>query len=63
MAGAEQREIAIEGEVERVTFENRETGFRVVKVAVAGRRDLVTMVGVFPQVAVSAGAGARNSRD
>lgn len=61
MAGAEQREIAIEGEVERVTFENRETGFRVVKVAVAGRRDLVTMVGVFPQVAVGAKVRARGT--
>jgi len=52
-------EVAIEGEVERVTFENRETAFRVVKVAVQGRRDLVTIVGTFPQVAVGARVRAR----
>ena len=52
-------EVAIEGEVERVTFENRETAFRVVKVAVQGRRDLLTMVGTFPQVAVGARVRAR----
>lgn len=56
---AEPAEVAIEGEVQRITFENRENGFRVVKVLVPGRRDLVTMVGVFPQVAVGARVRAR----
>jgi exodeoxyribonuclease V alpha subunit len=56
---AEPREIAVEGEVERVTFENRETGFRVVKVAVEGRRDRLAIVGTFPQVAVGARVRAR----
>ncbi len=45
-------EVAIEGEVERITFENHETGFRVVKLAVAGRRGPFAIVGTFPQVAV-----------
>lgn len=56
-----QGEIAVEGEVERVTFENRETGFRVVKVSVDGRRDRVTLVGVFPQVAPGARVRARGT--
>jgi exodeoxyribonuclease V alpha subunit len=58
---ADQREIAIEGEVERITFENCETGFRVVKVAVEGRRDRLTVVGAFPQVAVGARLRARGT--
>ena len=29
----------IEGDVERVTFENVESGFRVIKVAVEGRAE------------------------
>lgn len=49
--GASQ-EVAIEGEVERITFENQETGFRVVKLAVSGRRGSLAVVGTFPQVAV-----------
>jgi len=52
-------DVAIEGEVERVTFENRETGFRVVKVAVPGRRDRLAVVGTFPQVAVGSRIRAR----
>ena len=55
----EPAEVAIEGEVERITFENRETGFRVVKVVVPGRRDILTIVGMFPQVAVGARVRAR----
>ena len=55
----QQREVSIEGEVERITFENRETGFRVVKVIVEGRRDRLSMVGTFPQVAVGARVRAR----
>ena len=56
---AEPAEVAFEGEVQRVTFENTENGFRVVKVLVPGRRDALTMVGVFPQVAVGARVRAR----
>jgi exodeoxyribonuclease V alpha subunit len=52
-------EIAIEGEVERVTFENVETGYRVVKVAVAGRKDRLAIVGTFPRVTVGARVRAR----
>ncbi len=55
------QEVAIEGEVERVTYENRETGFRVVKVAVPGRRDRVAVVGVFPSVAVGSRVRARGT--
>lgn len=58
---AEPSEIAIEGEVERITFENRETGFRVVKVAVEGRRQSLAIVGTFPQVAVGARVRARGA--
>ena len=38
----------VEGEVVRVTYENGETGFRVLRIAVDGRRDPETLVGVFP---------------
>lgn len=54
-------EVAIEGEVERVTYENRDTGFRVVKVAVPGRKDRVALVGVFPAVSVGARVRARGT--
>ncbi len=54
-------EVAIEGEVERVTFENAETGFRVVKVAVDGRKDRLAIVGTFPRVAVGARVRARGT--
>ncbi|MDB4941683.1 MAG: RecD-like helicase YrrC [Labilithrix sp.] len=52
-------ETSIEGEVERVTFENRETGFRVVKVHVEGRRAPLSLVGTFPPVNVGARVRAR----
>jgi len=55
------KEVAVEGEVERVTFENRETGFRVVKIAVAGRKEWLAMVGTFPQVAPGARVRARGT--
>jgi exodeoxyribonuclease V alpha subunit len=58
---AEVTEVAIEGEVERITFENRETGFRVVKVNVPGRKDRLAIVGTFPQVAVGARVRARGT--
>lgn len=59
--GPRKSEIAVEGEVERVTYENRETGFRVVKVAVPGRRDYLAMVGVFPRVSPGARIRARGT--
>jgi exodeoxyribonuclease V alpha subunit len=43
---------ALAGTVERVTFHNAENGFAVLKVEVRGRRDLVTLVGHLPAVAV-----------
>ncbi len=43
------------GEVERVTYESEETGFRVLRVTDVPVRGRVTVVGVFPPVA----AGAR----
>lgn len=46
--------VHVEGEVERITFENRETGFRVVKIAPEGKRDRLTVVGTFPELAVGA---------
>jgi exodeoxyribonuclease V alpha subunit len=45
-------EVLVEGEVQRVTFENRESGFRVVKLEVAGRKDRLAVVGTFPAVTV-----------
>lgn len=47
----EARKVAsdvLEGEVVRVTYENDETGFRVLRVKVDGQRELATAVGVFP---------------
>ncbi len=38
----------LEGEVVRVTFENNDSGFRVLKVKVEGERDLQTVVGNVP---------------
>ncbi len=35
----------LQGQIERVTFSNEDTGFTVAKVKVKGRRDLVTVVG------------------
>src|SRR5437762_12946648 len=40
------------GSVERITFHNPDTGFAVLKVAVRGRRGLVTVVGTVPRVEV-----------
>ncbi len=36
----------ISGQIEHITFANEENGFTIAKVVVAGRRDLVTVVGV-----------------
>jgi exodeoxyribonuclease V alpha subunit len=40
--------VTVDGEVVRVTFENDETGFRVLRVAVEGRGQPEPWVGVFP---------------
>ena len=43
-----QVEGVLEGEVVRVTYESEDTGFRVLRVAVPGKKDPETVVGVFP---------------
>ena len=47
----DRREVAVEGEVAVVTYENLESGFRVIKLDVPDRRDRLTVVGLFPRVA------------
>jgi exodeoxyribonuclease V alpha subunit len=47
-------EIILEGDVERVTYESAESAFRVIKIAVEGRKAHVTVVGSFAPVAVGA---------
>jgi hypothetical protein len=43
--------VTVDGEVVRVTFENDETGFRVLRVSVEGRLQPETWVGVLPVTA------------
>lgn len=50
-------EITLEGEVERVTFESEDSGFRVLRVSVEGARSPVVVVGTMP--AVRAGSRIR----
>jgi exodeoxyribonuclease V alpha subunit len=45
----EAREL-LSGSVERITYHNDDSGFAVLRVQVAGRRDLVTVVGLVPTV-------------
>jgi exodeoxyribonuclease V alpha subunit len=56
----------LSGSVERVTFHNDESGFAVLRVQVAGRRDLVTVVGraatISPGEAIQAGGSWINDR-
>ncbi len=47
-------ETVLESVVERVTFESPSTGFRVIKLAVSGRSDWLSVVGIFPAMAVGA---------
>lgn len=47
-------ETVVEGVVERVTFESAETSFRVVKLAVPGRAERLSIVGTFPRMAPGA---------
>jgi exodeoxyribonuclease V alpha subunit len=61
VAREQAKEIAVEGEVEVVTYENRDTGFRVVKISVDGRRDRLALVGTFPRVVVGSRVRARGT--
>lgn len=54
---APEKEITLEGEVERVTFESESSGFRVLRVAVDGARSPMVVVGTMP--AVHAGSRVR----
>ena len=54
-----RRRIVVEGEVERITFESPTSSFRVVKLAVEGRRERLAIVGQFPPLAVGARVRAR----
>ncbi len=47
-------ETVVEGVIERITFESADTGFRVIKVAVEGRTEPVSIVGTFPRASVGA---------
>jgi len=47
----------VEGDVVRVTYDNPSTGFRVLRVGIRGRREPVTVIGVFP--ATPAGSHVR----
>ena len=37
----------LQGQIERITYTNEESGYTIAKVKVYGRRDLVTVVGNF----------------
>ncbi|MGD0524919.1 MAG: ATP-dependent RecD-like DNA helicase [Polyangiaceae bacterium] len=52
-------ETVVEGVVERITFESADSGFRVLKLAVAGRADRLAVIGTFPPMAVGARIRAR----
>jgi exodeoxyribonuclease V alpha subunit len=54
-------EVLVEGEVQRVTFESKESSFRVLKLAVQGRADRLAVVGTFPHVAVGARVRVRGT--
>jgi exodeoxyribonuclease V alpha subunit len=47
-------ENVVEGTIERVTFESPTSGFRVIKLSVSGRAELLPVVGTFPPMAVGA---------
>ncbi|HVH45263.1 MAG TPA: helix-hairpin-helix domain-containing protein, partial [Labilithrix sp.] len=61
--GKAAAEIAVEGEVAVVTYENVESGFRVVKLDVPGRHDRVTVVGLFPRVTVGSRVRVRGTTE
>ncbi len=60
-SGASKRIDTLCGEVERVTYENDTTGFRVVRVSGVEGRGKVPVVGVFPPVSVGAQIRATGS--
>jgi exodeoxyribonuclease V alpha subunit len=47
-------ETVVEGIVERVTFESAASSFRVIKVAVSGRAERLSVIGSFPPTAIGA---------
>lgn len=53
-AASTDGETVVEGVVERVTFESVTSSFRVIKVTVAGRADVLSVVGSFPAIAPGA---------
>ncbi|HSY22361.1 MAG TPA: ATP-dependent RecD-like DNA helicase [Polyangiaceae bacterium] len=53
-AGPASGETMVEGVVERVTFESVTSSFRVIKVTVVGRPDVLSVVGSFPAIAPGA---------
>jgi exodeoxyribonuclease V alpha subunit len=55
-------EVTAEGEVARITYENPETGFRVVRLAQPGLLERLTVVGIMPQVTVGARVRVRGYR-
>jgi exodeoxyribonuclease V alpha subunit len=54
-------EVLVEGEVQRVTFESKESSFRVIKLAVAGKTERLAVVGTFPHLAVGARVRVRGT--
>jgi len=56
-------EVSLEGEVQRVTFENPQTGFRVIKITVAGRDGWLSVIGAFPQVGVGSRVRVRGTME
>jgi exodeoxyribonuclease V alpha subunit len=54
-------EVSFEGEVGVVTYENESSSFRVIKLQVEGRRDRLSVVGVFPKVGVGARVRVRGT--
>ncbi|MGH7296214.1 MAG: helix-hairpin-helix domain-containing protein, partial [Polyangiaceae bacterium] len=56
---AVRSETVVEGVVERITFESAESSFRVLKVAVPGRSDRLSIVGTFPPMPLGARIRAR----
>jgi exodeoxyribonuclease V alpha subunit len=54
-------ETVVEGVVERVTFESAESSFRVLKLAVEGRADRLSIVGTFPRMAPGARVRVRGN--
>ena len=49
----ERRRDHLGGQIERVTYHSRETGFAVLRVRARGHRDLVTLVGTMPSVSAA----------